>query len=140
MRAPLSFLTGLIAPALALAAVGPAQAAEEPAAPDPDAVCLAAIQSNFYVVRSLCIGVPEEMRADEHNGRIAEAYYSGALASRYPDRTMFEPVIEAAVRHLAALPREERSRQSDACTDRALRQAIGPYGVPDQLLQRLTRD
>ena len=141
MRAPLLFLTGLIAPPLALALLPPA-AGQTPAAAalDPDALCIAAIKPGVDMLAMLCRGPIGDEARIEREGNRATAYYLGALDARYRDPGRVDREIAAATRFLDGLPDEQSGGRVRGCVDRALdRQSQLDRGF-ETLQQQLRRE
>ena len=130
MRAPsFCFLTGLLAPAFALAAVAPAsgQQTEIPALPvppasaarDPDAICAAALGGAYDEVWMLCRN-PTGAEAQAMARRAApRRHYRAILIARYGGERMADLAIEAAREHSARLSDSQYDRRINECVARA---------------------
>jgi hypothetical protein len=130
MRAlALCFLTGLLAPALALAAVAPGggeppQVAPLPVPPasaarDPDAVCAAALSGSLPGMWMLCRNPTGEEAAEMSRQSRAHRFYRAILLSRYGGERMADLATDAAMAYYGRLSDRLRNRQADACVERA---------------------
>jgi hypothetical protein len=125
----LCFLTGLLAPAIAVAAV--VQTGGEPlavpplpvppasAAHDPDAVCAAALGGSLAGQWMLCrLPTGEEAAALSRRSR-AQPFYHAILLRRYGGERMADLATEAAMETYRRLSDRARDRRIDACVERA---------------------
>lgn len=128
MRAPFfCFLTGLLAPVLALAAVAPARGQPLPplpvpppsAARDPDAICAAALGGAFPEMWMLCRNPTGEEAAGMARRASAHPYYRFILLARYGGERMADLATAAATAQYRRLSNRQRDRQVDACVARA---------------------